>query len=64
MSGYSPRRSVERQSYKALCSQKHKAKEYCMNLLMDAFEQANGFSSLTADELFFNKWRMYRRRYR
>jgi hypothetical protein len=24
-----------------------------MNLLMDAFEQANGFSSLTADELFF-----------
>jgi hypothetical protein len=24
-----------------------------MNLLQDAFEQANGFSSLTVDELFF-----------
>jgi hypothetical protein len=24
-----------------------------MNLLQDAFEQANGFSSLTSDELFF-----------
>jgi hypothetical protein len=38
---------------KRLYVQKHKAKEHCMNLLQEAFEQANEFSSLAADELFF-----------
>jgi hypothetical protein len=38
---------------KKLYIQKYKAKEFCINLLQGAFEQANEFSSLAADELFF-----------